>query len=83
MAADCFIATAACGTDGHADVITLRRFRDDVLLQNRPGRLAVKTYYALSPPIARWISRSPRRRAAVRRLLVSPASRLTAAISDD
>jgi len=83
MPADCFIATAACGTDGHDDVVALRRFRDDVLLQSRPGRLAVQTYYALSPPIARWISRSPRRRAAVRRLLVTPASRLTTAATDD
>jgi len=83
MPADCFIATAACGTDDHDDVVALRGFRDDVLLQNRPGRLAVKTYYALSPPIARWISRSHRRRAAVRRLIVAPASRLTDAVTHD
>lgn len=81
MPANCFIATAACGTDAHDDVVSLRGFRDDVLLQNRPGRLAVITYYALSPPIARWISRSPHRRAAVRRLIVSPASRLTTTVN--
>jgi len=80
MTADCFIATAACGTESHDDVVALRRFRDDVLLQTRAGHLAVKTYYALSPPIARWISRSHRRRAAVRRTIVSPASRLAAAV---
>lgn len=83
MTAECFIATAACGTDGHADVVALRRFRDEVLLQSRPGRLGVKTYYALSPPIARWISRSRPRQAAVRRLIVAPASRLTTAVTHD
>lgn len=80
MPADCFIATAACGTESHADVIALRSFRDDVLLQSRCSRFAVKTYYSLSPPIARWISRSQRRRATVRRTIVSPASRLAAAV---
>jgi len=29
MSADCFIVTAAGGTDGHADVAALRSFRDD------------------------------------------------------
>lgn len=83
MPANCFIATAACGTESHEDVITLRHFRDDVLLQNRLGRLTVKTYYALSPPFAHWISRSPRRQATVRRMIVKPASRLTAAVTHD
>lgn len=80
MAADCFIATAACGTESHDDVVALRSFRDDVLLQSRAGRRLVETYYRLSPPVARWIARTPRRRRAARAAIVRPARRLTAAL---
>ncbi|MCU4743466.1 CFI-box-CTERM domain-containing protein [Natronoglomus mannanivorans] len=73
---DCFIATAAIGTTNHEDVAALRRFRDDVLLENAVGRAFVRTYYATSPPVARWIARGPRRRRIVRRTLIEPASRL-------
>ena len=71
---DCFIATAAVGTANHEDVAALRRFRDDVLLENALGRAFVRAYYATSPPVARWVSRSPRRRAAVRTLAIRPAA---------
>lgn len=73
---DCFIATAACGTSDHDDVLALRRFRDDVLLEHAIGRAFVRTYYAASPPVARWIARGPRRRRIVRKTLIEPASQL-------
>lgn len=72
---DCFIATAAIGTTNHESVVALRRFRDEVLLQHRIGRALVRLYYAVSPPIARWISRGHRRRTIVRWLLVAPTAR--------
>jgi hypothetical protein len=53
---DCFIATAAYGTQMHEDVQLLRDFRDDYLLSNPPGRAFVAFYYEHSPPIAAYIS---------------------------
>jgi len=76
QSADCFIASAACGTSDHTDVIALRNFRDDYLCTTAIGRAFVRVYYATSPPLARWISRDARRQRIVRRTLIQPASRL-------
>jgi hypothetical protein len=50
----CFIATAVYGPSSR-EVSILRRFRDDHLLTNTPGRAFVRFYYAHSPAIARLI----------------------------
>ena len=71
----CFIATAACGVNS-PEVMTLRHFRDDVLLNSALGRLFVRTYYRLSPPIASLIAGSPKARCVVRNVLVRPWARL-------
>jgi hypothetical protein len=39
------------------------------------GRAAINLYYGVSPTIAAWIQRSPRLKAAIRRVLVDPVSR--------
>lgn len=62
----CFIATAAYGTPSEAHVVSLRGFRDHVLMKSAPGRWFVGTYYAYSPPVADWIRERPVARAAVR-----------------
>ncbi|MBI5913293.1 fibronectin type III domain-containing protein [Candidatus Azambacteria bacterium] len=53
----CFIATAAYGSYLDPHVITLRKFRDEYLLTNLPGRAFVAAYYWASPPIADFITK--------------------------
>jgi hypothetical protein len=50
-------------------VDALRKLRDGALLTNPLGRLAVAAYYALSPPLARFIASDDRLRAGARTML--------------
>lgn len=63
---NCFIATAAFGSYLDPHVMVLRKFRDDYLLNNTPGRILVKFYYKTSPPIAAYISKHKQLRTATR-----------------
>jgi fibronectin type III domain protein len=65
----CFIATAAFGSSMARELDALRTVRDKTLLTNPLGRLAVASYYAMSPPIARAIATDERLRAGARALL--------------
>jgi hypothetical protein len=49
---DCYVATAVYGSYDAPHVISLRRYRDERLSKSIIGRLFIKTYYKLSPPIA-------------------------------
>ncbi|MFY9268696.1 MAG: S8 family peptidase [Candidatus Manganitrophaceae bacterium] len=62
----CFIATAAYGSFLDPHVQTLRKFRDDVLLQSAWGSTLVDFYYAWSPGAARFISQRPMMRGITR-----------------
>jgi tetratricopeptide (TPR) repeat protein len=66
----CFIATAAYGSPLAQEVIALSAFRDEVLLSSTPGKLFVRTYYLVSPPLARLISHSERAKSLVRILIL-------------
>lgn len=59
----CYIATAIYGSYDCPEVWTLRRYRDEKLLQSVFGRVFVKVYYAFSPTVvklfgkAEWFNR--------------------------
>jgi hypothetical protein len=69
---DCFIATAAYGTDTAEEINILRAFRDVVLLPSRLGAELVSLYYEVSPPIASVISQHEFLRTAVRVGFIDP-----------
>ncbi|MCJ8278275.1 MAG: hypothetical protein HRT44_03290, partial [Bdellovibrionales bacterium] len=52
---DCFITTATYGSPFKSQVRTFRTFRNLFLNSSVTGRLLIKTYYRLSPPVAKYI----------------------------
>lgn len=72
----CFIATACYGSYAAPEVLVLRQFRDEVLLESMGGRSFVRFYYTVSPPIARFIQRREKLKEWVRYYLVSRIVRM-------
>lgn len=72
----CFIATTVFETDYCSELTTLRRFRDEQLLNNRVGRIFVKIYYHIGPYFARKVANRPLIKAFVRRLLERVCARI-------
>ena len=68
----CFVATACYGDFDHPDVLALRRWRDNTLLESFFGKVFVACYYSLSPPIAARIAKFPRLANAIRRHILAP-----------
>jgi hypothetical protein len=62
----CFIATAAYGSHMAEEVNILKDFREHVLLTNSFGKVFVKFYYKVSPPLADFISKHESLRAIAR-----------------
>ena len=65
----CYIATAVYGSYDAPEVMTLRRFRDDTLKKTFLGRLFIRAYYTLSPPIAKKLKNAHKINGFVRRIL--------------
>jgi hypothetical protein len=77
---ECFIATAVFGTPLHPKIDLLRKFRDEWLYGQLIGRIAIRTYYEVSPPIARYARRSERLRMILQHLIVEPGLKLARAV---
>lgn len=71
---NCFIATAACGTETAREIDVLRDFRDEVLLPDGLGAFCVSLYYKTSPPMADFITKHNTLRAVIREGLVHPVA---------
>lgn len=69
----CFIATVCYGSYDSPEVLTLRQFRDHILLNNIIGSSFVSLYYTLSPPVADFLVARHGLKKLVRTLLVVPA----------
>jgi serine/threonine protein kinase len=67
----CFIATATYGDALHPNVVALRQFRDQILVRSLLGRLAIRTYYMVSPRLVPFVERNPRLRRRIREILDS------------
>lgn len=74
----CFIATAVYGDTLAPEVQVLRQFRDRSLMPHAIGRGFVKTYYTVSPPIARFLKTRPAIAKPVRQILDAVVQRLQA-----
>lgn len=72
---DCFIATATMGDYEHPYVISLRLFRDKILLTNWAGAKFVAFYYRTSPFFANVIAKSETLRKVSLWLLIKPSAR--------
>ncbi|MDE1852869.1 MAG: hypothetical protein KGI38_03870 [Thaumarchaeota archaeon] len=73
---ECFIATAALGSELDPRVRLLRSFRDDVLLQSdlrAPFSRVLASYYRFSPPIAAAMKRHRAAKFLLKWTLVYPA----------
>ena len=51
----CFIATMVYGDYNHPQVLILRKFRDETLLNSRMGRIFVYIYYKTSPYLVKLL----------------------------
>ncbi len=68
----CFIATCCYEDFNHDDVISLRKFRDNYLLNNFVGVFIIKFYYCVSPKIVPFLSSNRYFSITLRELVIKP-----------
>jgi hypothetical protein len=73
----CFIATAVTGSFNHPDVLQLRRFRDNYLLNRKIGQMVVKVYYIYSPTFAEKIKNKKALKGILHIWLIKPIATIT------
>lgn len=74
----CFIATAAYGNALHPHLVSLRWFRDRILVLTKPGQAFIRFYNEYGPSGAAWLKQHETARQVVRRALWLPAVYLSA-----
>jgi tetratricopeptide (TPR) repeat protein len=79
----CYVATATVGQERHPILFTLRKFRDEHLLNNPLGRAFVSAYYAAGPYLERVIKRSELLRSLSMSLVVKPLYHLASRLTSD
>jgi hypothetical protein len=62
----CFIATVVYGSPNHHKLKVFRKFRDELLLKDKVGRVFIRLYYRISPRVAYRI----KEREALKRLIL-------------
>lgn len=65
----CYIATAVYGDYNAPQTMVLRKYRDEHLNKHILGRIFIRTYYLLSPPIANYLRDAKKINRIVRHLL--------------
>jgi len=68
----CFIATAVYSSALAQEVILLKKFRDEILMESKVGRQFIKLYYQLSPSIANFIVNRSILKISIRKLILEP-----------
>jgi len=70
----CFVVTACMGDENHYYVVSLRRFRDEVLSKCQAGRYLIEWYSIVGPYLARLIRSSLILRKVLTFLVVRPSA---------
>lgn len=65
----CYIATMVYGDYDNPQVVVLRRFRDNRLLTNLPGKVFVKLYYWISPKLVKILNSHKHINKGIRKIL--------------
>jgi len=78
----CFIATAVYGSSYANEVIILKEFRDNWLLNFRLGKVFVRLYYWISPPIAIQIAKKEYLKELTKTVLVIPLIKIATFIKE-
>ncbi|PTS98253.1 hypothetical protein DBR11_15405 [Pedobacter sp. HMWF019] len=68
----CFIATVCYGNYDAAEVMVLRRYRDEKLMPFLAGRLFVRFYYFISPALAKQLEKSERSKRWIKLNILTP-----------
>lgn len=68
----CFVATACFGEYDSPEVVVLRKFRNEHLLNNIIGRFFVSLYYCFSPAVSKFLLRHNSLKFCVRNYVLKP-----------